>query len=62
MQKLINWCKQYGLLILTLFLLAFIPLYPKLPIINVIRTWVYIRLEDFFIAGISAIFLWILIR
>jgi hypothetical protein len=62
MQKLINWCKQYGLLVITLFLLAFIPLYPKLPIINVIRTWVYIRLEDFFIVGASAVLLWVLVK
>lgn len=34
---------------MTAGLLAFIPLYPKLPLINVIRTWVYIRLEDFFV-------------
>ena len=50
MQKLINWCKDEWLLLASCFLLAFIPLYPKLPLINVIRTWVYIRLEDFFIA------------
>lgn len=43
-----------------LFFLAFIPLYPKLPIINVIRTWVYIRLEDFLVA--AAIGLYILYR
>lgn len=49
MRKLINWCKDHWLFLATCFLLAFIPLYPKLPLINVIRTWVYIRLEDFFI-------------
>lgn len=49
MRKLINWCNEYGLYVITLFLLAFIPLYPKLPLINVIRSWVYIRLEDFLI-------------
>ncbi len=50
MQKLLNWCKDNILYVMTLFLLAFIPLYPKLPLINIIRTWVYIRLEDFLIA------------
>lgn len=49
MGKLLTWCKSYGLYALTLFLLAFIPLYPKLPLINVIRSWVYIRFEDFLI-------------
>ncbi|KKR03431.1 MAG: hypothetical protein UT26_C0001G0035 [Microgenomates group bacterium GW2011_GWC1_39_12] len=56
MQKLLNWCNENILYILTLFLLAFIPLYPKLPLINIIRTWVYIRLEDFLIA-VSALIL-----
>ena len=49
MRKLIGWCKQYGLFVITLFLLAFIPLYPKLPLINVRNTWVYVRAEDFFV-------------
>ncbi|MCL4353986.1 hypothetical protein M1349_00755, partial [Patescibacteria group bacterium] len=39
------------------FLIAFIALYPKLPSINVTHTWVYIRLEDFFILGIFLIWL-----
>ena len=46
----------------TLFLLAFIPLYPKLPLINIIRTWVYIRLEDFLIAIAALILLVIFVR
>lgn len=33
-----------------ILLLAFIPLYPKFPLIGVPNTWVYIRLEDFIIA------------
>ncbi|MCL4352867.1 O-antigen ligase family protein [Patescibacteria group bacterium] len=32
------------------FLIVFIPVYPKLPSIGINHTWVYIRLEDFFIA------------
>jgi len=32
------------------FLLLFIPLYPKLPLIDIAQTWVYIRLEDFLVA------------
>jgi hypothetical protein len=31
---------------ITFFLLAFIPLYPKLPLLDVAFTWTYIRLED----------------
>lgn len=61
MQKRIRWLNDHILIILTLFLLAFIPLYPKLPLINVIRTWVYIRLEDFFVAVASGIFLFTLL-
>ena len=56
MKKLINWCKEHIFLITALFLVAFIPLYPKLPLINVIRTWVYIRFEDFLVA-VAGIFL-----
>lgn len=50
MKKVLHWLTSNigGLSIL--FFLAFIPLYPKLPLINVIRTWVYIRLEDFLVA------------
>lgn len=51
MRKLIIWCKQYGLTAITLFLLAFIPLYPKLPLLDINQTWVYIRFEDFLILG-----------
>ena len=40
-----------------LFLMAFIPLYPKVPLINVIRTFVYIRLEDFFVAVTIGIYI-----
>lgn len=49
MKRLIEWIDNNILFILTLFLLAFIPLYPKLPLINVQHTWVYVRVEDFLI-------------
>jgi len=62
MRKLLNWCNEYGLYVITLFLLAFIPLYPKLPLINVIRSWVYIRLEDFLILLSSGFLLITMIR
>lgn len=50
MPKLLNWCKSYWLLTATCFLLAFIPLYPKLPLFDIVQTWVYIRIEDFLVA------------
>lgn len=50
MKKLLQWCLDHLPFIGTLILLAVIPLYPKLPLIGVIRTWVYIRLEDFLTA------------
>lgn len=37
------------------FLLIFTALYPKLPSVHIIRTWVYIRLEDFFILFVALI-------
>lgn len=40
---------------LVLFLMAFIPLYPKFPLFNVIGTFVAIRVEDFLIAIILAL-------
>lgn len=47
MKKLIAWCKDHSLLLSTLILLAFIPLYPKIPLLDIKNTWVYIRVEDF---------------
>lgn len=49
MKKLIEWCSQHGLGIATLILLVFIPLYPKLPLLDIKNTWVYIRVEDFLV-------------
>jgi hypothetical protein len=46
MKKLFDWCKDNVLLILALLLLVFIPLYPKLPLVDIRNTWVYIRIED----------------
>jgi hypothetical protein len=56
MGKLINWFKDNILLVLTVGLIAFIPLYPKIPLIHVNRTWVYVRLEDFLVACALGIF------
>ena len=56
MRKLINWLDSHILKIGVGFLLAFIPLWPKLPLIGVPHTWVYIRLEDVFLTGL--VFIW----
>jgi hypothetical protein len=48
--KIFRWIKDNPLLLVTLFLFAFIPLYPKLPLLDIKNTWVYIRVEDFLVA------------
>jgi len=59
MQKLGNWLKSIDnncLKILLTFFIFFIPLYPKLPLIDIEYTYIYIRFEDFFLALIYFIF------
>jgi len=56
MRKLLAWFDHNLLKIIIGFLIAFIPLWPKLPLFKVPHTWVYIRLEDIFIA--IAFFWW----
>lgn len=56
MWKLLRWLDKNILKIGISFLLFFIPLYPKLPLIDIRHTWVYIRLEDIFIALLVLIF------
>lgn len=59
MKKLLLWGWNNILFLATLFLLMFIPLYPKLPLLNVRNTWVYVRAEDFLV--VSVLVLWILL-
>ena len=59
--KIIKWLFDNILFVLTLFLLAFIPLYPKKPIVNIQHTWVYIRAEDFVVLFILLIWLVLLL-
>src|SRR3989344_3602625 len=47
--NILKWLSNNFLFILTLLLLAFIPLYPKIPLIDIKNTWVYIRIEDLLI-------------
>ncbi len=48
--KILKFAKNNVFLLFTLFLLAFIPLYPKLPLVDITNTWVYIRIEDVLVA------------
>lgn len=57
MRKIIDWAAEHLLFYLTLFLLAFIPLYPKLPLLDIRNTWVYVRLEDFAVLGVLLVWL-----
>lgn len=49
MKKLFAWFSSYFLTIATILLIAFIPLYPKLPLLDIKNTWVYVRVEDFLV-------------
>ncbi len=53
MNTLYAWLRKHIYVLFTLFLLVFIPLYPKLPLIDVQQTWVYIRIEDFLVAVVA---------
>lgn len=59
MRKLIAWCKEHWQVFIIAFFFAFIPLYPKLPVLDIVQTWVYIRLEDLLIA---AVVVWYLLQ
>ncbi len=49
-KKIRNWFDQHGLFSLSLFLLVFIPIYPKLPLLEAIPGYlVKVRLEDILI-------------
>lgn len=57
--KIIRWLEDNILFVLTLFLLAFIPLYPKIPLIDIKNTWVYVRAEDLIV--ILVLIPWVLL-
>ncbi len=58
MRKLIPWFNAHWMLIASCFLLAFIPLYPKIPLVDVRNTWVYVRAEDFVV--LLVLLLWLI--
>jgi len=44
-----------------LLLLVFVPLYPKLPLIDIKNTWVYVRVEDFLVLTTVGIWIYLLL-
>lgn len=61
-KKLFTWLDKNFLFLGVAFLLFFIPLYPKLPLLDIRHTWVYIRLEDVLIALLAGFWLLQLVR
>src|SRR3989344_5200244 len=59
MKKILIWARNNILFVVTLILLAFIPLYPKIPLVDVRNTWVYIRGED--VAVLLTLILWVIL-
>lgn len=57
MKKLLSLFDTNILFYCVVLLLVFIPVYPKLPAIDIKHTWVSIRIEDFLIAFTSVVFL-----
>lgn len=59
MRKLLMWLDDNILTFLAGFLLLFIPLYPKLPLVDILPGYIVrVRLEDFFVA--SAVIIWLI--
>ena len=55
--KLFHWLSKNIFLVFTLFLLAFIPLYPKIPLLGLTHVNVYIRAEDFIVLFFVIVYL-----
>ena len=55
--NIVRWIVNNIFFLATLFLLAFIPLYPKIPLLDVENTWVYIRLEDVIVVFVFLIWI-----
>lgn len=57
-QKILMWMDEYLLLSLSLFLVVFIPLWPKIPLIQPVPGYIVrIRLEDVFVGITAVVFL-----
>ncbi|MBT6921450.1 MAG: O-antigen ligase family protein, partial [Candidatus Pacebacteria bacterium] len=62
-KKISTWFDEHGLFALSLFLLVFIPLYPKIPLAEAIPGYlVRIRLEDLLVLGTSLVWFVQLLR
>lgn len=62
MKKILLWIWDNILFLETLFLLIFIPLFPKVPLLDVRNTWVYIRAEDFVVLFVLLSWLALLVK
>ncbi len=62
MKKILHWVSDNILFLIVLFLLAFIPLYPKKPLLDIVNTWVYIRAEDFVVLSVLLVWISLLFR
>ncbi len=60
--KILKWIYDNFLFLVSIFLLVFIPLYPKKPLIDVVNTWVYIRAEDFVVTFVLLAWIVLLFR
>ncbi len=62
MKKILQWICDNILFLIVLFLLGFIPLYPKKPLLDIVNTWVYIRAEDFVVLSVLLVWISLLVR
>lgn len=62
MRRIVSWVWEHILFLATLFFLMFIPLYPKIPLLDVRNTWVYIRAEDFIVILVLLFWVALLLR
>lgn len=60
--KLFNNILKKAFPFLILALLAFIPLYPKIPLIDIQHTWVYVRFEDVLVLIVLTLWFYLLLR
>lgn len=62
LNKTFSFLSENILFIETLVLLMFIPLYPKLPLLDIRNTWVYIRAEDFLVVFVLLTWITLLLK
>jgi hypothetical protein len=60
--KLFNTILKKAFPFLILSLLAFIPLYPKIPLIDIQHTWVYVRFEDVLVLVVLMLWFYLLLK